>query len=41
MILEIELGRLDLGKWDKVLDKGIILYIEILVFDVGIVFFLK
>lgn len=38
-MLEIELGRLDFGKWDKVLDKEIILYIEILVFDVESFFF--
>lgn len=43
MTLEIEPGRLDLGKRDKALDKGIILYmyIETLALDVGIVFFLK
>lgn len=30
-----------MGKRDKALDKGIILYIETLALDVGIVFFLK
>lgn len=41
MTFEIEPGRLDLGKRDKALDKGIILYIETLALDVGIFFFLK